>query len=126
MNPILKKLHYKGQDPVLLMNAPEEFKKNAKDFTGKVHASPKGKYSFALLFVKSLEDGKKIAKILGKILEAGAILWIAYPKGTSKKYKSDYNRDSGYALMAEFGLDGVSLVALDEDWSAMRFKISKS
>ncbi|MEO7034832.1 MAG: hypothetical protein ABI548_13065 [Polyangiaceae bacterium] len=32
------------------------------------------------------------------------------------------NRDSLHALMAKHGFDGVSLVALDADWSAMRFK----
>jgi hypothetical protein len=50
---------------------------------------------------------------------------VAYPKGTSKKYKSDYNRDTGHALMAKHGLDGVSLVSLDDGWSAMRFKKTK-
>ena len=122
VNPILKKLVNKDQDLILLLQAPAEFGKTAKAFGRKVHTSPKGKYAFALDFVKSLAEGEKIAKALPKVLEEGAVLWVAYPKGTSKKYKSDYNRDSGHALMAMYGLDGVSLVSLDEDWSAMRFK----
>ena len=37
----------------------------------------------------------------------------------------DYNRDTGNALMEKHGFTGVSLVALDEDWSAMRFKVKE-
>jgi hypothetical protein len=123
MNPILKKLQFKGQSPVLLMGAPAEFQKTAKDFKAPLHTSPKGKYDFILGFVTSLADGEKMAKVLKKALGEKPVIWVAYPKGTSKKYKSDYNRDTGNALMEKQGFTGVSLVALDEDWSAMRFKV---
>lgn len=47
---------------------------------------------------------------------------MAYPKGTSKEYrKADINQDTVHALMAKHGFTGVSLIALDDDWSAMRF-----
>jgi len=36
--------------------------------------------------------------------------------------RADINRDTGHARMKTHGFDGVSLVALDADWSAMRFK----
>ena len=121
-NPLLKKLHYKNQEPVLLLGLPPELKSLSKAL-GKTDGSPKEKYAFVLAFVKSLAEGEKLAKALPKHLEAKAVVWVAYPKGTSKKYQSDYNRDTGHALMARQGLDGVSLVALDGDWSAMRFKL---
>ncbi len=121
-NLILKKLFFKGQEPVLLLGLPAELKPLAKAFGVKIHIAPKGQYGFALCFVKSLAEGEKLAKILPKLSNEKTVLWVAYPKGTSKKYKSDYNRDTGHALMAKVGLDGVSLVSLDEDWSAMRFK----
>jgi hypothetical protein len=35
MNPVLKKLLYKGHAPVLLLLAPEEFAKTAADFAAK-------------------------------------------------------------------------------------------
>lgn len=122
MNLILKKLFYKGQDSVLLLQAPAGLKHLAKDFGAKVHSQARGRYGFILAFVKSLAEGEKLAKVLPKLLEEKAVVWVAYPKGTSKKYKSDYNRDRGHALMEKHGFTGVSLVALDGDWSAMRFK----
>jgi hypothetical protein len=121
MNPLLKKLVFKNQEPVLLLNLPPELQTLSKDFA-KAHTTPKGKYGFLLAFVKSLAEGEKLAKRLPKHLDEKTVVWVAYPKGTSKKYKSDYNRDTGYALMEKHGLDGVSLVSLGDDWSAMRFK----
>ncbi len=122
MNPVLKKLFYKGQSPVLLLGAPAEFKKTAAAFGSKPHASPKGRYDFVLAFAYSLSDAEKIAKTASKALSEKGIFWMAYPKGTSKKYKADINRDTGHALMEKKGFMGISLVAIDEDWSAMRYK----
>jgi hypothetical protein len=51
----------------------------------------------------------------------GALLWIAYPKG-GKKAGTDLNRDILWEHMKPYGLTGVSLVAVDATWSAMRFR----
>jgi len=125
MNPVLKKLLYKGQTPVLLLGAPPEAAALAKAFGAPVHARPaaKTKYAFVLGFARSAAEMDAIAKAADRALADGALFWSAYPKGTSKKYKgADINRDTGHARMKTQGLDGVSLVALDGDWSAMRFK----
>jgi hypothetical protein len=50
-----------------------------------------------------------------------AIIWIAYPKLTSK-LAGDLSRNLIHALAAESGLDTVSQIAIDADWSAMRVK----
>ena len=125
MNPILKKLFYKDQDPVLLLAAPPEFKAIAKAFVGKVHAIPKGSYGFLLGFAKDAAGMGEIAKTAKKALAEDGVFWMAYPKGTSKRYKAAINRDTIHEAMGKKGFDGVSLVALDEDWSAMRFKAKK-
>ena len=123
MNPVLKKLQFKAQSPVLLLDAPPELEGIAQDFGVELHRTAKTKYDFALSFVRSLAGAKAAAKQMKKSLAAGAIFWLAYPKGTSKKYPAaDVNRDSAHAALKELGFDGVSLVALDDDWSAMRFK----
>jgi len=49
------------------------------------------------------------------------ILWIAYPKLTSK-LAADLNRDIIHNLAPSHGLDTVSQIAIDADWSALRFK----
>jgi uncharacterized protein YbdZ (MbtH family) len=50
---------------------------------------------------------------------------MAYPKGTSKSYVSDINRDHGWDIVEETGFRRVSQVAIDKDWSALRFRNTK-
>jgi hypothetical protein len=49
-------------------------------------------------------------------------VWFAYPKGTSKRYKSELSRDSGWEVLGKLGFECVRSVAIDEDWSAARFR----
>ena len=59
---------------------------------------------------------------LAKACEGDAVLWIVYPKGTSKKYKCEFNRDSSWSTLGAAGFEPVRMVAIDEDWSALRFR----
>jgi len=123
MNAILKKLMFKGQSPVLLVNAPVEFKPIAAEFGVPVNEKPVATYSFALGFVKSLAEADALARSMRRVLDEKAVFWMAYPKGTSKKYRGvDINRDTGGARVGEHGFEGVAMVAIDDDWSALRFK----
>jgi hypothetical protein len=55
-------------------------------------------------------------------LEPGGALWVAYVKGTSPR-KTDINRDSIRDYVTTIGLDTVSQIAIDDDWSALRLKV---
>lgn len=50
-----------------------------------------------------------------------AALWVAYPKGGAKR-KADLHRDTIREHAATLGLDSVAIVAIDNDWSALRLK----
>jgi hypothetical protein len=65
--------------------------------------------------VKGLSDCKRL-------LEPGGALWVAYIKGTSTR-KTDINRNSIRDYVATIGLDTVSQIAIDDDWSALRLKV---
>jgi hypothetical protein len=53
------------------------------------------------------------------------LLWLAYPKGTSG-VTTDLGRDTLTALTDPIaGLTGVTLVSIDEIWSAMRLRPSE-
>jgi hypothetical protein len=49
-------------------------------------------------------------------------VWFAYPKGTSKNYRSEISRDKGWHVLGQLGFEGVRGIAIDEDWSAIRFR----
>ncbi len=52
---------------------------------------------------------------------AAAIIWVAYPK-LSSVLASDLSRDTIRELAPHHGLDTVSQIAIDNDWSALRLK----
>jgi hypothetical protein len=54
------------------------------------------------------------------------VVWFAYPKETSKRYKRELSRDTGWEVLGKLGFAGVRSVAIDEDWSAPAFDESNS
>jgi len=126
MNTILTKLQFKSQDPVLLLQAPPEFAAVAKDWNklSTLHNAidKKATYGFALVFVQSPADVKKHAAPALSRLVDDAVLWMAYPKKTSKKYTAKINRDEGWEALGEKGYETVRSVAIDEDWTGLRFR----
>lgn len=123
---ILNKLQYKNQDPVLVLNAPDEFlpviaawKKIAAIDT----AIDKGrKYAFAIGFVQSADEILAYGIPMAKQMESDGLFWMAYPKKSSKKYTSAISRDEGWGPLGALGFEGVRMVAIDEDWSAFRLR----
>lgn len=126
MNAIVKKLQYKLQLLVLITHAPDSFAGVLKAFAGtaEVHAEPrKGtSYAFMIHFVQTPADVHRAAKTISTSLEPDGVLWMAYPKKSSKKYKAVITRDEGWKDLGELGFEPVSLVSIDDDWSALRFR----
>jgi hypothetical protein len=56
-----------------------------------------------------------------EVLTGPEVLWIAYPKAN----RTDINRDSLWPILAEYGMRPISQVAVDEVWSALRFRSLK-
>lgn len=125
MNPILKKLLYKVYSANLIIGEPEEFRHISQELTGDTdNEILKDSYEFIIIFAKKQENLKIQFSKLKNNIKKDAVLWIAYPKGASKKYKNetDLNRDILQPLFKEDGYQGVSLISIDENWSAMRIR----
>lgn len=122
MNPILKKLGLKEQNPILIVNAPKEYNEVIEDIESEIHIDIKDKYDFIQIFVKDLSEACQIAEIVIKALGEDGYLWFCYPKGTSKKYKSDIKRNKAWDVFSSFEFEPVSQVSINDDWSAMRFR----
>ena len=123
---LLAKLNFREQDRVLVLQVPPEFQPVithwAKRTQVETKAAPRKTYPFTMAFVQSEADVKKYGLAAAKQLEGDGICWMVYPKKTSKKYAATINRDHGWALLGELGFEGVRQVAIDEDWSALRFR----
>ncbi|MEJ1236499.1 hypothetical protein WBG78_00130 [Chryseolinea sp. T2] len=125
MNAIFKKLNFKDQSAAVIVNAPQSFNADMNEMKAltKVATSiPSGEISFFLAFVtKQNEVDSLVEKVIPLMAEDG-LFWFAYPKGSSKKYKCEFNRDSGWAKLGKHDYEPVRMVAIDEDWSALRFR----
>lgn len=125
MATLFEKLNLKDQKEILLLNAPDGFEAQHKELPAiQVHASLKAlnQIEFALVFATAKSEVDVLSRDLAARAKGDAILWFAYPKGTSTKFKCDFNRDTGWEVLKAAGYDTVRAVAVDDDWSALRFR----
>jgi hypothetical protein len=77
--------------------------------------------SVAVVFA---EDAAAVREALEKHaadLTKPAAFWVAYPKGN----KADINRDSLWPIVADFDMRPNGQVAVDDHWSALRFRANR-
>lgn len=126
--PIFKKLNFKEEDRIAVLAAPASFAgelEAIKALAAVDTTLAKGvSYHFILAFAEQEADLRAlIPGLKGIYSEDDPLLWIAYPKKSSKRYTSDMSRDTDAWLgLGEMGFEGVRQVAIDGDWSALRFR----
>ena len=120
-----EKLNLKEQKQIVVLNSPASFEPELKTLRGvTVQRDLKSvvRIEFSLAFVTKQKEVDTLGKAIAKKVEGDAVVWFAYPKGSSKNYKSEINRDSGWRILGDAGFEPVRMVAIDEDWSAVRFR----
>ena len=125
MTPLFKKLNLKDQQSIVVLNAPQSFEPELdalSDVTVSRKIGKATKLDFVIAFVVTQKQLDEASTALAGAAVGDAIVWMAYPKGTSKRYKCEFNRDDGWDVLAQAGFEAVRMVAIDEDWSALRFR----
>ena len=74
------------------------------------------------VFVKDRAELEAQLPRLKELLVSKGMIWVTYYKGTSK-VKTDINRDTINAYAHSIGLEGVAMISIDQDWSALRLKL---
>jgi hypothetical protein len=123
--PVLKKLNFKDQEQsVLVINAPNSYDDIKAAFEGEVHQQAQlAKYDFVQVFGTSNQELQSHAKNAVSYVSEDGLLWLCYPKKSSKVYKgSDCSRDTVTGMLSEEGFEPVRQIAIDDDWSALRFR----
>jgi hypothetical protein len=116
MDPTLaKKLQLKPGQTLQALHAPEGFEADQPAAAGAgtpTHAT--------LVFVTTFAQAEeRVAPAVAAAL-ADDLSWVAYPK--AGKLGTDLNRDSLAAFMTSRGVRPVRQVAIDDTWSALRFR----
>jgi hypothetical protein len=125
MSSIFDKLNLKHQSRIVVLNAPETFERELSALHRvAVLRSLEGvqEIEFSLAFVTQQKELDTLAKSIARLAKSDALLWFAYPKGTSKRYRCEFNRDTGWDVLGKLGFEAVRSVAIDEDWTGARFR----
>ncbi len=123
-NSISDKLRIKPNFSLLTINAPSNFKKDLKGLPAGIRMSESGKvYDQVHWFVfNKAQMEKEMSKVM-KLVKPGVIVWVYYPKGTSK-LQTDLTRDKGWDCLLSEGdkLTWISLISFDDTWSVFGFR----
>jgi hypothetical protein len=127
MNPILKKMNLKEGSEVFIQNFPDDLSQLKQDLisVSKLVVNDlkaADNISFTIVFTTKQSQIDEVSPQIAESVKGDAIVWFVYPKGTSKRYKCEFNRDNGWNILGKLGFEGVRMVAIDEDWSALRFR----
>ncbi|MEO6252924.1 MAG: YdeI/OmpD-associated family protein [Ferruginibacter sp.] len=121
---LLEKLQLKDEKNLLIQGLPSSIEKQFVKLTFSKSVTPllkSRKIDFALVFAVNQKQLVDILKDVVPALHEDAKFWIAYPKLTSK-IASDLSRDKNWDFVSDYGFETVRMVALDNVWSAGRFK----
>jgi len=127
MGHLFDKLNLKDHREIVVLQAPLSFEPELAWLTDRkvVHdLAEVSSVGFALAFASMKSELDALSAALVAKAEGDAILWFAYPKRTSKRYKADFDRDHGWEVLRAAGFEPVRQVAIDDDWSALRFRRS--
>nr|MCU0327573.1 hypothetical protein [Chitinophagales bacterium] len=126
MTPLFKKLNFKEQTSILAVNNPKSFELEleamSKTATIERDIAKIKEIEFAICFITTQNEIDNFVSDIYPKLKGDTIIWLCYPKTTSKNYKCDFNRDTGWSSLGKYNLEPVRQVAIDEDFSALRFR----
>lgn len=120
--PLAKKLGIKTGYSVLLVNEPKQYLLLFEDMpeVNYVAKPSETAVDFIHLFCTDKIDFERRSLALKPALKMTGILWVSWPKGSSK-IVTDLSRDYIREYLLENGLVDVKVCAVDQDWSGLKF-----
>lgn len=120
---LTRKLLIKPGCQVLLLEPPDGYAELLNPLPEGVQLleSGTGPFDVVHLFVRSRAELEAHAATAIARVKPRGVLWISYPKKSSR-VKTDITRDVGWEVVRQAGWEGVTQIAVDETWSALRFR----
>jgi len=123
---IIRKLRFRGQNRIAIINAPDKYFNRLRKRLTEVQTDraidQRYLYEFMIVFVSNSAEVKSHSPSALHNLAADGVLWFVYPKKSSKAIRTDIDREHGWHPLEEKGFRRVSQVAVDDSWSALRFR----
>lgn len=122
---LVKKLLIKTGYRLALINPPHGYREELGELPDGAQVVNKvdSSVDFVQIFVRNSLEFEKFVQPAIRTLKSDNLLWICYPKGSSK-IETDLNRDVLWEKMKKLSFAGVAMVSVNDTWSAMRFRPS--
>jgi hypothetical protein len=117
MATLAQKFQLKNSQGLMLVNPPPGYDR----FLVSEGIATAERADAVLIFTNSLAEVEQIVPPAFKSVPADALVWVAYPKGSSG-VKTDVNRDKLWDALKPTGWRPVRQIAVDDIWSALRFR----
>ena len=117
---LAKKMKLKSNLKAAVINAPEDYVDMLKHNTA-LSPTLNGKFDWIQIFVRDKAELDALAPKAAKALKPESMLWISFPKGTSK-IQTDLTRDKGWEGVQALELKWINLVSVNETWSAFAMR----
>jgi hypothetical protein len=119
-----KKMKLKSGLKAAVINAPENYVDMLRHDTA-LSPTLNGKFDWIQIFVQNKAELDALAPKAAKALSPESMLWISFPKGTSK-IQTDLTRDKGWESLQALDLKWITLVSVNETWSAFALRPFKA
>ncbi|HEX8024481.1 YdeI/OmpD-associated family protein [Mucilaginibacter sp.] len=123
MNALAKKLQIKPNSRWLLQNAPSGYTDSLSPLPDNANLifSTDGEFNGIQLFVTNSTELASELRVITPLLKADTVFWIIYPKKNSG-IQTDLEMMSNWDAPAQYGLRPVASAAVNEVWTALRFR----
>ena len=119
-SPLAKKMKLRPGLKAAVVNAPETYL-DALMHDTEISPSLKGKFDWIQIYVRNKADLETLAPRAKEALNPQSMLWISFPKGTSK-IQTDLTRDKGWESLKALDLKWITLISVNETWSAFALR----
>ena len=117
---LAKKMKLKSGLNAAVINAPENYVDALRHNTA-LSPTLNGKFDWIQIFVRDKAELDALAPKATKALKSESMLWISFPKGTSK-IQTDLTRDKGWDVLRDLDLKWINLISVNEMWSAFSLR----
>jgi hypothetical protein len=120
---LARKMKLRPGSRALILNAPPGYRKELEPLAKDVELLERlsGKFDWIQLFVRTEDELKARAPKAIAAMSAESVLWISFPKGSSK-IQTDLTRDKGWDSLRGVDLKFVTLISVNSTWSAFALR----
>jgi hypothetical protein len=118
---LTKKMKRKPDGRAAIINSPAGYE--GASFPDLERASTKldGLFDWIQIFVTNKAELDGLIPKVVKALKPESMLWITFPKGSSK-IQTDLTRDKGWDSLKKADLKWITLISVNETWSAFALR----